>query len=84
MEKKKPKGPKANVYVRSEWCKGCGFCVEFCKPNVLVLSDDFNQKGYHPPEVANPEKCTNCKLCDMFCPEFCIWTVKIEKEEEDN
>ena len=77
--KKKPRG---KVFIRPEWCKGCGFCVEFCPTHVLVLAEGFNAKGYHPPEVCHPENCTACNLCAMYCPEFAIWSEKV-KEEED-
>ncbi len=78
--KKKPRG---RVRIRPEWCKGCGFCVEFCPTHVLILSEGFNAKGYHPPEVAHPEKCTACQLCAMYCPEFAIWSEKIAKEDKE-
>jgi len=56
-----------------ERCKACGFCVEFCPPKVLALSSAFNSKGYHPPHVVAPEKCSGCDLCGMYCPDFAIY-----------
>ena len=77
MAQKKVKGA---IYITQEWCKGCGFCVEFCPTDVLVLSKDFNKKGYHPPMISNLEKCSGCDLCGMYCPEFCIWGIKVKDE----
>ena len=78
---KKIKVPRGEVHIIEERCKGCGFCIEFCPNDVLELSDKFNLKGYHPPVVANPEKCVNCSLCQLICPEFAIWsTLKGEVE----
>lgn len=62
-----------NVYVNENWCKGCGFCVQFCPTNVLDISPEFNAKGYHPPYAKSPEKCHDCKYCQMICPEFSIF-----------
>jgi 2-oxoglutarate ferredoxin oxidoreductase subunit delta len=84
-EKKDPKTAskrsKFKIHILEEWCKGCGFCVEFCPKNILQLSPKkFNAKGYHPPETVNPETCTGCDMCRMVCPEFSIYITKEEKE----
>ncbi len=73
---KKTKRPRGEVYIVRDWCKGCGFCVEFCPLDVLEMSQEFNAKGYHPPTVVALEKCNACGLCGMYCPEFAIWSVK--------
>jgi 2-oxoglutarate ferredoxin oxidoreductase subunit delta len=63
----KPKrGPRGQVVIFGNWCKGCGLCVEFCPMKVLALNDDG-----HPVVVA-PEKCTACHWCDTHCPDFAI------------
>lgn len=63
-----------------ERCKGCGFCVEFCPLDVLVLSEGFNAKGYHYPEVVAPEKCSGCDLCGMYCPDFAVFGYRVRVE----
>jgi 2-oxoglutarate ferredoxin oxidoreductase subunit delta len=72
-EEKYPKEPKGFVTIDSELCKGCGFCIEFCPAGVLVFSEEFNSKGYHPPHVIKPEACTGCDLCGLYCPDFAIF-----------
>ena len=47
--------------------------MEFCPTKVLALSSAFNSKGYHPPHVVAPEKCSGCDLCGMYCPDFAIY-----------
>jgi 2-oxoglutarate ferredoxin oxidoreductase subunit delta len=75
----KLKTKKGEVHINKDICKGCSFCVEFCPRNVLVLSKDYNQKGYHSPIVKNPEDCVDCHLCEVICPEFAIYVT--HKEE---
>ena len=69
--------PCGEVVVVIERCKGCGFCVEYCPRDILVLSRAFNKKGYHPPVVAKAGQCVNCNLCEMICPEFAIFSFPI-------
>ena len=69
--------PHGEVLIIDERCKGCGFCVEYCPKDVLVLSERFNSKGYHPPEVVQTGLCVNCNLCEMICPDFAIFSVAI-------
>jgi 2-oxoglutarate ferredoxin oxidoreductase subunit delta len=79
----KQKTPHGKIYIIVDRCKGCGFCVEYCPRDVLEMSDDFNQKGYHPPFAANEDKCVNCDLCELICPEFAIFVLKDEDESEE-
>jgi len=74
----KTKKVRGVVYLDADRCKGCGFCVEFCPPKVLVLSEGFNAKGYHPPKLIDPDNCTGCDLCGMYCPDFAIFAVQIK------
>ena len=67
--------PRGDVRIIVDRCKGCGFCVEYCPKDVLVLSQGFNRKGYHPPEVVKHGQCVNCNLCEMICPDFAIFSV---------
>ncbi len=71
---------RGGVYIDWDRCKGCGFCVEFCPPKVLALSEEFNTHGYHPPRLVNTEACTGCDLCGLYCPDFAIFGVRIPVE----
>jgi 2-oxoglutarate ferredoxin oxidoreductase subunit delta len=74
---------KGRVSIVVERCKACGFCVEFCPTKVLALSSAFNSKGYHPPHVVAPGKCSGCDLCGMYCPDFAIYATKIAENKTD-
>jgi 2-oxoglutarate ferredoxin oxidoreductase subunit delta len=68
--------PRGEVFIIDDRCKGCAFCVEYCPRDVLRMSEEFNRKGYHPPEVIKSGECLNCNLCEMICPEFAIFSVE--------
>jgi len=57
--------------------KGCAFCVEFCPPKVLTLSETYNTHGYHPPYLINEQGCTGCDLCGLYCPDFAIYSTRV-------
>ncbi len=76
--KKKVKG---TVYITEDRCKGCSFCVVFCPTGALAMGGRLNHKGYHLPELANPEKCNGCDMCGLFCPDFAIFGVRLKKKE---
>jgi 2-oxoglutarate ferredoxin oxidoreductase subunit delta len=74
------KVPRGEVRIVVERCKGCGFCVEYCPRDVLVMSEEFNAKGYHPPKVVRSGECVNCNLCEMICPDFAIFSVVLPEQ----
>ena len=78
---KKAERPRGDVHIVRDWCKGCGFCVEFCPLDMLEMSPEFNAKGYHFPEIVDATKCTGCDLCGMFCPDFAIVGERIPKKK---
>ena len=65
------------VYVDEALCKGCGLCVYYCPKGVLQISERRNEKGFSVPDVVNPDKCNDCKMCEINCPDFAIY---VEKE----
>jgi 2-oxoglutarate ferredoxin oxidoreductase subunit delta len=81
LDHDKFKKPEGEVHIIPDRCKGCGFCIEFCPNDVLVESEDFNIKGYHPPEAKEPEKCISCQLCELICPDFAIFVVALDEEK---
>lgn len=65
--RKLSKGPRGEVIIYAQWCKGCHICVEFCPTGVLGFDDE-----HHIPVVVAPENCTGCHFCDTHCPDLAI------------
>ena len=76
--------PEGRVHVIAERCKECDFCITYCPTDVLVYSDDTNDKGYRYPEVAKGKEsaCILCRFCDMICPELAIFTTDVADEPD--
>jgi 2-oxoglutarate ferredoxin oxidoreductase subunit delta len=75
------KVPHGAVRILIERCKGCGFCIEYCPKDVLVMSEEFNRKGYHVPRAVREGECVNCNLCEMICPDFAYSRAVTETDE---
>ena len=73
---------KGIVHILEDRCKGCGYCIEYCPRQVLDFSSKFNKKGYHPPVVVAPDKCTFDGLCENICPDSAIFIVRKEAKIE--
>ena len=80
LDSQQIKIPRGELHLIVDRCKGCEFCVEFCPRGVLVMSKKFNTKGYHYPEVVEPEKCVDCDLCEVICPDFAIFCLPAEDD----
>lgn len=76
MSDDSPRVARGTVFVKTEVCKGCAYCIEFCPSDCLRFSRSYNEKGYHFPVLANPDACTGCGLCGLYCPDFAIFGMK--------
>lgn len=68
---------RGEVFIVEDRCKECGFCIEFCPPEVLKFSSKFNRHGYHPPVLISEDGCTGCDLCGLYCPDFAIYAIRV-------
>lgn len=66
MNTQKP--DRGRVELNAEECKGCGLCVQACKPGSLHLSAQLNRYGYRPV-VYSGSGCSGCGICFLACPE---------------
>jgi len=69
-----------------DWCKGCEICIHRCPVGALELSKHLNKKGIYPPREKENNKCNNCRLCELLCPDFAIVVIpdkeKISSEKK--
>ena len=63
---------KSKVVIKTEFCKGCNLCIEFCKQGVLESSKNLNKMGYNYADPVNMDKCTGCMICTQVCPDLVI------------
>jgi 2-oxoglutarate ferredoxin oxidoreductase subunit delta len=75
--------PQGELHIIKERCKGCAFCVEYCPKDVLMMSSEYNLKGYHYPVAEKAKACVNCDLCEMLCPDFAIYCVPAEASDKE-
>lgn len=76
--------PRGQIYLIPDRCKGCRICIQFCPRNVLCLSEERNSKGYHIPRISEgmQEGCVNCGFCTIVCPEFAIYTLPVNGDQD--
>ena len=66
------KKPVGQVFIIPNRCKECSYCWNYCPEDVLVMSENLNDKGYHYPTIASDklEACVLCGFCQEICPDF--------------
>lgn len=60
------------ITVNHNFCTGCGNCIEYCPQHILERDSKLNKRGIYAPVVNDLDKCTGCKLCEMYCGNFSI------------
>lgn len=63
---------KGYIEIDRESCKECLLCIHACKKGLIVTTNEFNSRGYHPVRFERPGECTGCALCAVTCPEVAI------------
>jgi NAD-dependent dihydropyrimidine dehydrogenase PreA subunit len=78
-------GPRGNVSINTEECKGCGLCVDACPPKVLELEPGLNAYGVHPAHNKG-DNCTGCGICFYCCPEpgaITVYRAAVQKAAQE-
>ena len=83
MVEEKHRGPrvsehtrcKIEIFVDDSLCKGvdgCGLCIHVCPRKVYARSGQLTPKGIRPPDLKQPDACTGCMRCMIYCPDLAI------------
>lgn len=65
-EKEKKSTSDNPLTIFYHWCKACNICIALCPHDVFIPDRDGK------PIVEHPEKCTQCSICWMHCPDLAI------------
>jgi len=65
-------------------CKGCGLCVETCPKDVLALEGVPSGTAFRTVRAVRPENCILCRRCEHGCPDFAIYIIKDQEEDEED
>lgn len=57
--------------LKTEWCKGCQYCVASCPKGALSIGKELNLAGFRYV-VLDESKCVNCGTCRVVCPD-CVF-----------
>jgi 2-oxoglutarate ferredoxin oxidoreductase subunit delta len=71
------------IVIDTERCKGCVLCVTSCPTDVISMSREVNNKGYHYAYMAKPEACIGCANCGLVCPDSCITVYKVKPSKKE-
>lgn len=71
------KQKQGRITIDGSLCKGCYLCISVCPNECITISEESNEKGYHPATVKGAQDgtdraCTGCALCAVICPDIAI------------
>ncbi|MDY7032362.1 MAG: 4Fe-4S binding protein [Thermodesulfobacteriota bacterium] len=64
------------IIIDRDRCKGCGFCIDACPKDLIIITNDLNIQGYLPAKIEDNDNCTGCALCAEVCPDVAIEVYK--------
>lgn len=74
---------RADYYMYTDLCKGCGLCIVKCPINVKggkCLKWSHEVGIYQTPAVEpDPETCIACGTCERICPDSAIRIENVKK-----
>ncbi len=55
------------ISINHDLCRGCNLCLEMCPKQVFQESSEIGAAGFRLKQVALPDECTACGLCELYC-----------------
>jgi formate hydrogenlyase subunit 6/NADH:ubiquinone oxidoreductase subunit I len=66
--------------INRKLCSACGICVHDCSPGALRISMPCTRGDINVyAELASPEKCVACRICEKHCPQDAIVMAEPQK-----
>lgn len=56
------------IKIDQKLCKGCDLCLDLCPKKVFKETEEISPLGFRLKQVAFPENCVKCGLCELYCP----------------
>ena len=66
------------VTILSQFCKGCGLCIEFCDQGKLYVEKKPNKRGIQVAAVHAEVSCTGCLKCATICPDAAVVITRVQ------
>lgn len=73
--------PRPKPHLLPEFCKGCGRCIEACKPGAIEPGKEIHPETGLVPVNFHLEFCNGCGMCFAACPEPYGLSMEIQSEE---
>lgn len=67
---------RGEIVIDEIYCRGCGYCADFCPKKCITLGDSYTREGYRLSCFVNPGDCTACGICGFMCPHHAIEVYK--------
>jgi 2-oxoglutarate ferredoxin oxidoreductase subunit delta len=77
------KEKKFSLFLNKDRCGGCEICVSVCPTGILEISDMLNMRVAYIPKVKEGKEkyCAACRRCEYGCPDWAIYILEEEKNE---
>lgn len=60
------------ILINQDLCTQCLKCTRSCPAEILVKKDNFSKNKKGSIMITNPEKCFECRACEVVCPVLAI------------
>ncbi len=63
------------ITINQDLCIQCLKCIQSCPAEILVKEDENSKTQKGSITITNPDKCFECRACEVVCPVLAISVV---------